>query len=74
MADFKDYLPLNAHKGEKFIFLPRKTELADVYELFSKAIKAHERIGMVFISETGKASEKPLGIITAWDLPSPERQ
>ena len=69
--DKNDYLPLKAHKGEHFIFLARNSSLADVYETFNRAIKIHQRIGMVFITEHGKPTEKPLGIITAWDLASP---
>jgi len=72
MADFKDYLPLKAHKGEAFAFLPKKALLGDVFDVFNKAIHKHERIGMLFITEHGKDHEKPLGIMTAWDLASPE--
>jgi predicted transcriptional regulator len=72
MADFKAFLPLSSHRSEAFEFLPRGAKLADVYEVFNKAIKVHQRVGMVFITEHGKPDEKPLGIITAWDLASPE--
>jgi predicted transcriptional regulator len=72
IADFSEFTPLSAHKSEQFVFLPRQASLNQVYEVFNKAIRAHERIGMLFITEHGKAEEKPLGIITAWDLASPE--
>lgn len=72
IGEFKEYLPFKAHKGERFEFLSRKAELAEVYDIFYQAIKVHERIGMVFVTEHGKPTEKPLGIITAWDLASPE--
>lgn len=70
--DIAHLLPLEAHKSEKFIFLPRNASLGQVYGVFNKAIHKHERIGMVFITEHGKSEEKLLGIITAWDLASPE--
>ncbi len=72
IAEFQDFLPLPAHKGEWFSFLPKKAGLSDVYAVFNHAIHQHRRIGMVFITEHGKEEEKPLGIITAWDLASPE--
>lgn len=72
MEAFKQYLPLKAHKGEHFEFLPRRASLADVYTVFNRAIKVRRRIGMLFITEHGKHYEKPLGIVTAWDLASPE--
>lgn len=74
MADFKDFLPLASHRGEKFVFLPRNASLSRVYEVFNEAIKVRHRIGMIFVTEHGKADEKLLGIITAWDLASPEFQ
>lgn len=71
IADFSDYLPLAAHKGERFAFLPRRASLSDVYKVFNQAIEAKQRIGMVFVTEHGRDSEKPLGVITAWDLAAP---
>lgn len=72
IADFKDYLPLESHKSERFAFLPRNAKLSDVYDIFNRAIKVRQRIGMLFITEQGKVTEKPLGVITAWDLASSE--
>lgn len=70
--DLADYLPLQSHQGECFEFLPRKASLAQVFEVFNKAIHKHQRVGMLFITEHGYAGERPLGIITAWDLASPD--
>ncbi len=70
--DFKEFLPLSAHLGECFKFLPKNSSLSEVYNTFSEAIHQKKRVGMVFITEHGKETEKPLGIITAWDLTSPE--
>jgi CBS domain-containing protein len=72
VADFADCIPLKAHASELFVFLPRSARLSQIFEVFNKAIHKHERIGMVFITEHGEENEKPLGIITAWDLASPD--
>ena len=62
------YIPLDKHRGEVFKFLPRDASLESVFALFNDAIQVRERIGMVFITQNGKDHEKPLGILTAWDL------
>ncbi len=72
ITDFAAYTPLKAHRGEHFEFLARHASLAEVYEIFNQAIKVKKRVGMVFVTEHGKNTEKPLGIITAWDLASPD--
>ena len=72
VADFTAYTPLHAHASEIFSFLPRDTHLSQIFEVFNKAIHRHVRVGMVFITEHGQEDEKPLGIITAWDLASPD--
>ena len=72
IGDLADYLPLKSHQGECFEFLPRKATLSQVFEVFNKAIHKHQRVGMLFITEHGHAGERPLGIITAWDLASPD--
>ena len=36
--------------------------------LFEKALKKMERIGMIFLTENGKSTERLLGIMTPWDI------
>lgn len=72
VKELADYLPISAHRSETFVFLPRKASLGQVFSVFNEAIKKRQRIGMLFITEHGRQDEKPLGIITAWDLASPE--
>ena len=74
IGDLKDFLPLKAHNGESFVFVARGTPLSEIYQIFNDAIQVRRRIGMVFITQSGKENEKLLGIITAWDLASPEFQ
>jgi CBS domain-containing protein len=72
LADFSEYLPLNHHRSESFYFLNSQSTLGEVFDIFNKAIQKHERVGLVFITQHGEKTEKPLGIISAWDLASPE--
>ena len=72
VSDLGNYTEFENIKSETFSFVARDALLADIYDLFNQAIKKHQRIGMVFITQHGKKEEKPLGIITAWDLASPD--
>lgn len=74
IEDIREFLPLKAHRGESFVFVSRNTPLSKIYEIFNEAIQVRQRIGMVFVTQNGRESEKLLGIITAWDLASPEFQ
>lgn len=53
----------------RFRFISEKTSIFEVQELFEKAIKKEERLGVIFVTENGEKEEKITGIITAWDLP-----
>ncbi len=72
IREFCDFIGFDKHTGEHFSFIGRDAMLADVYAMFNAAVKAHKRLGMLFITQHGKESEKLLGIITAWDLASPD--
>lgn len=62
------YLPINCHRAEVFRFVKKDALTYDISQLFSKALNDGERIGMLFVTEHGKSSEKLLGIVTAWDV------
>ncbi len=68
IGDFDGFLGLDQHPSEKFAFLPRNAAIDQVQGIFSDAMKTHTRIGMIFLTASGKPTEKLLGIITAWDL------
>lgn len=68
IAEFADLIPLSMHKSEYFEFIPRNALLSTVEEIFRSNLKQRKRVSVVFITETGKQTEKILGIITAWDV------
>jgi CBS domain-containing protein len=74
ISDLKEFLPLKAHHGESFVFIARNKPLSEIYGTFNDAIQVRRRIGMMFVTQNGKPDEKLLGIITAWDLASPDFQ
>ena len=68
MCDIDAFLPLEKHTVEVFRFVPRNDPIAHLRYLFAEALKKHERIGMIFVTETGKDYELLLGILTVWDI------
>lgn len=67
------YLPLEAHTSESFRFVPRDMYVSELADLFEAADRVEDRIGMVFVTQSGKSSERLLGIVTAWDIASTDR-
>lgn len=67
-SDFETYLPIDKHISESFRFAAFNSLLSSIETMFSEAVKKMDRIGMVFLTENGKPSEKLLGILTSWDL------
>jgi len=69
-AAFKDYLSyigLSNHRNEEFMFVPRSILVGEIETLFQS--KRHlKRLELVFITETGKKTEKILAMISPWDL------
>lgn len=53
----------------KFEFVAEDRSVFDVLKLFEDSMLAGERLGAVFVTTDGKKDRRPIGIITAWDLP-----
>lgn len=68
VGDFMDFIGLDDHPSEKFIFVSSESTAMEVREIFSDAVKNGVRIGMIFVTANGKPEESLLGVITAWDL------
>ena len=67
-SDLSDYLPLEKHAAESFRFVSKTAFLTDISTLFEDALSQNDRIGMIFVTNSGKPNEKLLGIITVWDV------
>lgn len=68
IKEFEDYIPFNKHLNEYFEFVPRKTMLFEIQELFHDNMKRHKLLAVVFITENGRRDEEILGMVTPWDL------
>lgn len=61
-------LPLDAHTSETFAFVGRDTLAPDVVALFKDALRRSERLGAVFVTTSGRPTERLLGMLTSWDM------
>lgn len=67
-SEIRELLPINAHAAEKFVFIAKDMTVFELKEIFEKAVKEGARIGLAFVTHTGKAEEKMLGIVSPWDI------
>lgn len=68
LKDIKPYLLIENHQREQYAFAAKNALISDVSNLFHKALDQGARIGMVFLTQNGKETERLQGIVTAWDL------
>ena len=67
-SDIGKYLPLDQHRAETFRFVGKETPVSDLADIFAEADRNSQRIGLLFVTATGKPTEKLLGIISAGDV------
>lgn len=59
--------------NDDYMFLSRDADIYQIKEQFEKVTKERKtanfkRLGVIFLSNSGKETEKVLGLITAWDI------
>lgn len=67
-SDIQEYLKLENHFTEDFIFISRNKNIYDVEDIFKDYFVRKKRLGCVYVTESGKANESILGMLTAWDV------
>lgn len=67
-SDILEYLKIENHSTEDFIFISRNKNIYDVEDIFKDYFVRKKRLGCVYITENGKPSESILGMLTAWDI------
>ncbi len=68
IKDFIQFIPINNHCSECFLFKPRTITVIEIEEVFKTDIIGNKRVAAVFITENGRENEKILGLITQWDV------
>lgn len=61
---------LISSKNEKVLFLSKQCTVSDVLQSFERAIRKGNSLLAIIITDKGSTREKPLGIITVYDLPN----
>ena len=67
-AQIKDYTSLHDREMEEFLFFKSTKYVEELESEFETAFKKGKRIGVTFLTQTGRPTEKLLGIITPWDI------
>lgn len=62
--EYFDYLPIDKHINERYLFVSKNTLVEDIIKYFENSKKDFgKKLAMVFVTENGKQNEKLLGII-----------
>lgn len=69
IGELANWLDQSGNKFNDYEFMPQTMIVLDVKKRFEHALADGRRLGAIFITKTGKNTEKILGMITAWDLP-----
>lgn len=67
-SDLTGHLNLKNHPSEIFRFAKFSSLVSEIEDMFEESFRKNERIGMIFLTESGKENEKLRGIITPWDV------
>ena len=67
VSDFQMYLPIQAHRGEKFLFMPLEASLSEARQAFMEYPAPNKRLAAIFLTEKGGEDEKLLAMLTPWD-------
>ena len=66
--DIRDYIGLTDREMEVFTFHHKLTYLDELQNEFQKQFDRGKRLGVAFITETGKPDEDVISMLTAWDV------
>ena len=68
VVDYMDYFKLKDNPNEKYIFMDKNAYLTEAKSLFLERYKDRRRLGLIFITEHGRSSEKILGLLSAYSV------
>lgn len=59
---------LLCEKKHNVHFLNRDSTIYDLEDIFERAFDRNEKLEAILITHTGNSTQKPIGIVTSWDL------
>lgn len=66
--DIQKYLQISEREMESFIYIQPNMYVEELETLIDEAFHKGKRIGLVFVTASGKSCDKLQGIITPWDI------
>ena len=68
ISEFREFVPVPKHVSECFEFAASDITLEAVAQLFAERLKRQQRLGAVFLTDSGTESGRLLSLMTAWDV------
>ena len=68
LSDMKDFLPVNVHRTEQYLFCEPNATLSEVKGMFRSSGPKQRRVAAVFVTKTHDRRSALRGMITPWDL------
>lgn len=68
IRDFEEFLPIGKHITECFGFISENAPFAGLKKRFTANAPHERRLAALFVTRSGRDSEKVLGMITPWDM------
>lgn len=68
ISQLGDRIRLDGRTGERYMFIAADTSILSVRRAFERYTEKNSRLGMVFVTETGSASEQLICMLTPWDV------
>lgn len=68
IRDIMPTLRLEAHKTERFLFIPADCTVNSARDMFARKIPRETRVAALFVTENGSPSAPLRGMLTPWDL------
>lgn len=67
-SDIRKETSLDREHPEVFLYTDRDTPIDELSDMIEDARTEGKKVGMIFVTKHGRASEELRGIITAWDI------
>lgn len=68
IEEFMEFIPLDEHLNEKYLFVSRNRKVDEICSNLFKSKEHDKNIGLIFVTENGRSTQKLLGVITVTDL------
>lgn len=68
LEQLKNHLPINQHISERYDFIGKTKPIDEIIEMFKQSSADGKKLKMIFVTESGKPTERIIGLITPWNI------